>query len=116
VEAMLWAVTLILGVPSALLIPLNWLMFVSWAVESARGKRTGNFSFCPPFICGVAGAVACLVCPWPGVSWWAWVPPLIDPSIALLFAAFVLHVVARIGRLRSPFDGKPPLPEEQPPA
>jgi hypothetical protein len=39
---------------------------------------------------------------------WAWVPPLLDPSIALLLIASVLHVVARVGGLRSPFDGKPP--------
>jgi len=116
VEIMLWAVTLILGVPSALLIPLNWLSFVGWAVESARGKKTGGFSFCPPFLCGVAGAIACLVCPWPGVSWWAWLPPLLDPSIFLLLAASALHVVARIGGLPSPFDGKPPPLDVQTPA
>ena len=40
-----------------------------------------TFSFAPPFLCGVAGALACLVCPWPGVWRWAWVPPLLDPSM-----------------------------------
>jgi hypothetical protein len=108
VDALLWAVCMLLGVPSALLIPLNWLSFVGWVVESARGKRPGGFVFCPPYLCGVAGAIACLVCPWPGVWRWAWVPPLLDPSIALLLIASVLHVVARVGGLRSPFDGKPP--------
>jgi hypothetical protein len=108
VEALLWAVTLILSVPSALLIPLNWLIVVGAVVEAVRRGRSRAFSFCPPFLCGVAGAVACLTCPWPGVWRWAWVPPLLDPSITLLLAASVLHVVARIAGLRSPFDGRPP--------
>jgi hypothetical protein len=40
------------------------------------------------------------------------VPRLLDPSIALLLAASALHVVARLGGLRSPFDGRPPEPPE----
>src|SRR5262245_6444782 len=111
-EALLWAVCLLLGVPSALLILGNWLIVVGAAVEAARGGRSRSFSFCPPFLCGAAGAVACLACPWPGVWRWAWVPPLLDPSIALLLAASALHVVARVGGLRSPFDGRPPQPPE----
>src|SRR5262249_56457659 len=90
------------GVPSALLSPLNWLSFIGWAV-AVRGGHKGGHSFAPPFLCGVAGAVACLVCLWPGVWRWAWVPPLLDPSIVLLFAAAVLHVVARLLRVRAPF-------------
>jgi hypothetical protein len=107
VEALLWVVCLILGVPSALLIPLNWLSFVGWVIAARRGYKGGH-SFAPPFLCGIAGAVACLICPLPGVWRWAWVPPLLDPSIALLLAASVLHVVARIGGQPSPFDREPP--------
>jgi hypothetical protein len=104
-DLLLWAVSLILGVPSALLILLNWLIVGEAAVEAVRHGKSRRFSFCPPFLCGVAGAVACLSCPWPGVWCWAWLPVLLDPSIALLLLASLLHVVARVGGLRSPFDG-----------
>ena len=105
-----WTITLILGMPSALLIPLNWLSFIGWAIAVRRGYKGGH-SFAPPFLCGIAGAVACLVRPWPGVWRWAWVPPLLDPSIALL-PAWALYVVARRGGSRSPFDGRPPQPPD----
>ncbi len=106
-EAFQWAACLILGAPSALLIPLNWLSFVGWLIAVRRGYKGGH-SFAPPFLCGIAGAVACLVCPWPGVWRWAWVPPLVDPSIGLWVVAAKLHVVARLTGLRSPFDCLPP--------
>ena len=111
-EALQWTACLILGVPSALLIPLNWLSFIGWVIAVRRG-HTGGYSFAPPFLCGVAGAVACLVCPWPGVWRWAWVPPLLDLSMLLLLGCCVLHVVARLTGLRSPFDGRPPEPPEE---
>ena len=107
VESLMWAITLILGVPFALLIPLNWLSFIGWVIAVRRGHRGGH-SFAPPFLCGIAGAIACLVCPWPGVWRWAWVPPLLDPSIALLLTSAMLDIVARLAGLRSPFDGPPP--------
>ena len=110
-EALLWIVSLALAVPSALLIPLNWLSVIGWVIAAPRGYEGGH-SFAPPFLCGIAGAVACVICPWPGVWRWAWVPPLLDPSIALLLAASALHVVARLGGLRSPFDGRPPQAPE----
>jgi hypothetical protein len=109
---MMWAVTLLLGVPSALLIPLNWLGFIGWMAAVRRGHK-GGYSFAPPFLCGIAGAIACLVCPWPGVWRWAWVPLLLDLSILLLLAAAVLHVVARLIGSRSPFDSQPPEPPEE---
>lgn len=106
-DALHWAACLILGVPSALLIPLNWLSFIGYSLAVRRGYKGGH-SFAPPFLCGIAGAVACLICPWPGVRWWAWVPPLADPSIGLLLVCGVLHVVTRLTGLRSPLDGRPP--------
>lgn len=109
---MMWAVCLLLGVPSALFALGNWLMVTGAAVEAVRQGHSHSFSFAPPFLCGVAGAVACLVCPLPGVWRWAWLPPLLDPSIFFLLVASVLHVVARVGGLRSPFDAKPSPPEE----
>jgi len=112
VEALLWAVTLMLGVPSALLILLNWLSFIGYVVAVRRGHK-GSHSFAPPFLCGVAGVIACLVCPRAGVWHWAWVPLILDPSIALLLASSVLHVMARPAGLRSPFDGRSPQPPEE---
>jgi hypothetical protein len=108
-EAWQWAACLILGVPSALLIPLNWLAFVGWVVAVRRGHKGGH-SFAPPYLCGIAGAVALFVCPCSGGWQWAWVPPLTDLSILLLLASAVLHVdvVAWLTGLRSPFDGRPP--------
>lgn len=38
-EALRWAVCLILGVPSALLIPLNWLIVIEAMIEVAVGGR-----------------------------------------------------------------------------
>jgi hypothetical protein len=110
-EGLRWTLTLTLGVPSALLLPLNWLALIGWAIEVRRGYRGGH-SFAPPFLCGVAGSVACLVCPWPGVWRWAWVPPLLDPSIALLLASLALQALARLRGLRSPFEGRPPQAPE----
>ena len=111
-DALLWAITLILAVPSALLIPLNWFSFIGWVIAVRRGHKGGH-SFAPPFLCGIAGAIACLVCPWPGVWQWAWLPLLLDLSILLLLVSAVLHVVARLTGLRSPFDGRPPQPPEE---
>lgn len=107
----LWTVTLLLGVPSALLIPLNWLSVVGAMIEARHG-RNGHFSFAPPFLCGIAGAVACLVCPLPGVWRWAWIPPLIDPSITSVLVAALLHLVARAVGMQSPFDCDPPTPDD----
>jgi hypothetical protein len=112
VEALLWTITLILAVPSALLIPLNWLSFIGKAIAVRRGHK-GGYSFAPPFLCGLAGAIACLLCPWPDIWRWAWVPLLLDLSIVLLLVCCVLHVVARLTGWRSPFDGRPPEPPEE---
>jgi hypothetical protein len=102
-----WAVCLILAVPSALLIALNWLSFIGWSIAVRRGHKGGH-SFAPPFLCGIAGAVACFVCPWPGAWRWAWLPLLLDPSIGLLVVALVLHPIARLAGWRSPFDSQSP--------
>lgn len=109
-----WTACLLLGVPSALLIPLNWLSFVGWAVSVRRGYK-GGFSFAPPFLCGIAGAISCLACPWPGVWRWAWVPPFLDLSILLLLGCCMLHLAARLIGLRSPYDGQPPEPSHDEP-
>jgi hypothetical protein len=106
-ETLRWAVSLIMGVPAALLIPLNWLSLAGWLVAVRRGHK-GGLSFAPPFLCGIAGAVALLVCPRPGAWRWAWLPPLLDPSILLFLSSGVLPAASRLIGARSPSDGQPP--------
>ncbi|OWK45245.1 hypothetical protein FRUB_01576 [Fimbriiglobus ruber] len=96
-----------LGLPSALLILFNWLSVIGYGIAAWRGHRGGH-SFAPPFLSGIAGAVACLVCPWSGAWWWAWVPLLTDPSIGLWVIAIVLQAMARLVGLRAPIDRLPP--------
>ena len=108
-ETVAWAVCLLLGVPAALFTLFNWLSFVGYVIACLRGY-SGSHSFAPPFLCGIMGAVTCLVCPLPGAWHWAWVPLLIDPSIGLLLPAAVLHVVARVVGWSSPFDREPSQP------
>ena len=89
---------------------------IGWLIAGLRGHK-GSFSFAPPFLCGIAGTIACFTCPSPGVWRWAWLPPLIDPSSGLILFLSVLHVVARMTGLRSPFDGEtsqPPEDQKQP--
>ena len=104
-EVLQWTICLILAVPSALLILLNWLSFIGWLIAVRRGHKGGH-SFAPPFVCGIAGAIACLICPWPGVWRWAWIPPLADPSIGLLLVCCVMNMIARLTGFPSPFDGQ----------
>jgi hypothetical protein len=41
----------------------------------------------------------------PVVGWWAWLPLVLNPSIALLLVMSLLHLVVRVFGLGSPFDG-----------
>ena len=67
-----WTLFLILAIPCGLLILLNWITFVRWMMKE-KGKR-GSFSFAPPWLCGVVGAIALLVSPNRLVQELAWVP------------------------------------------
>jgi hypothetical protein len=109
IDALRWIVCLVLGVPSGLLILANWGTVVSAMVTAARGGK-GTFSFCPPVVCGIAGGVACLVCPLPEAWHWAWLPPLLDPSILIWPMLVVLLMIGRICGLPSPFDPQPAMP------
>jgi hypothetical protein len=99
----------VLGVPAGLLIVGNWLTVIGALWEAIRLGRSRNFSFCPPFLCGVFGAIACLVCPVPEVRSLAWLPLVADPSILVLIVAVMLHGVARLIGKHSPFDPEPKL-------
>ena len=91
------AVSMLLIVPSALVIALNWLSFVGWAIRSRRGG-TGGLSFGLPVLCGIACAIGCLICPWDDVRRWAWVPLLLDPSIALALVFLSIYAIGAGGR------------------
>ena len=79
-----------LGVLLALLLLLNWCGLIVAVIHSYRHpEQTGGFSFAPPLIGGVLGCVGCLVCPIEGVSRFAWLPLVLDPSI-LVTTVFVI--------------------------
>lgn len=105
-----WPAAYVLGVPSAVLIALNW----AGLLESRRAGR--SYSFAPPFLCGIVGAVACLVCPEPRVRSLAWVPLVADPSLAPLAIVIGVRAAARLGGRRQRSDrgapdGRPDDPE-----
>ena len=96
-----WIICLTLGVPCLLLIILNWLSMVD------AFRRGQSFSFCPPFLCGLLGAVACLICPLEEISSLAWLPLVLDPSILLSVYVLLMHFFARVtGWFPSPL-GRP---------
>ena len=87
-----WTLCLLLGVPAVVLILLNWMSMIS-AVKDRR-----SYSFAPPWLCGVTGAVACLLCPVSQVQHLALSPLVLDPSISIMVMGR-LSVV--LGRLRA---------------
>ncbi len=64
---------------TAIFIVLNWLSFIAFLIK----KPEGNFSFAPPFICGVLGAIATFVAIENHAFWFATAFLLLDPSIGL---------------------------------
>ena len=56
-------------------------------------RRGRHFSFIP-FVGGILGCIACLLCPVPAVRWFAWAPLVLDLSIPV----FWYQVIA--GKLR----------------
>jgi len=94
IDAVRWAVTVALGVPSLLVILGNWAVVAGAAVHAARGATGRGFSFGLPWVAGPVGAAACACCPVALVRQFAWSPMVLDPSYlvpALALAAGVLH-------------------------
>jgi hypothetical protein len=73
-----WGSTLVIAV-TAFVIALNWLSLIAFIVK----KSKGNFSFAPPFICGILGAFASLLALEHHALWVAIGFLLLDPSIGL---------------------------------
>ncbi len=63
----LWSVAILLG--------LFWLYVATFNLLTTFAIRRGSIA---PLIGGIAGGIACLVCPMPGVARWAWLPLLLD--------------------------------------
>lgn len=71
---------------SAIFIVLNWLSLIAFIVQ----RRKGNFSFSPPFICGVLGAIASFGALNHHAAWSASVFLLLDPSIGFALGSIAI--------------------------
>ena len=90
-----WTLTVGLGGFGALIIVGNWASLIGCLYSK---KPTSLV----PLVGGLAGAVACLVCPEAGVRRFAWCPLAADLSISLMLPLFLLYgfgrLVARVPR------------------
>jgi hypothetical protein len=88
VTTLRWTLSVLFGLPAGLLILLNWIDLIRWTRAHKAGE---SLSFAPPFLCGMVGAAACLLCPVSQVQFFAWCPLLLDPSIfgGIIFFRFV---------------------------
>jgi hypothetical protein len=102
-DAIRWILCILFAIPVVFMLP-NWMLFVSKAWEATRTGQSRPFSFALPFIPGVAGVLAVLLCPTPGAGKWAWLPLVLDASIFFFVLAIFLHVIARVIGRPSPFD------------
>lgn len=92
-----WTTFGLLGLPAALLLCSNWLGLTGHAIRSWRAMShdVGGYSFAPPWLAGIVGAIACLACPSPAVRHCAWVPLVLDPSISLMAVAAAIRGIGR---------------------
>jgi hypothetical protein len=67
----------------AALILLNWVGLLA----AIRARR--SYSFAPPFVCGILGALAVGLYPRSGVAVFAFVPLVLDPSIIAAVVALI---------------------------
>jgi hypothetical protein len=91
-----WVLCALLGLPAALLIMLNWADMVRWMKAHRAGQ---GFSFAPPYLCGITGAAACLLCPVSQVHYLAWCPLVLDPSI--LGGVIYIRTILLLRKLRT---------------
>src|SRR5262245_21572106 len=77
-----WLCTTIFGIAGILFVAANVRIVILWIVRRQSGSLI-------PLIGGSALAIAMLVCPWPGIGRWAWIPVVVDLGCAPLFGAWV---------------------------
>lgn len=83
VEILRWLLCILLAVPCALALLANWLLLIN----TRRTKKSTSMVF--PFVAGLFGAAAFLVCPVDRVQWFAWLPVILDVGILGLLGAVV---------------------------
>jgi hypothetical protein len=102
-----WTLCLALGIPSALLMVVNWFGFIDWL------RKDGTFSFVLPWFGGIFCAIACWGCPWEEIRAFWWVPLVLDASISLMVLWLLWLLVRRVARWigwRFPSDHEPNAP------
>jgi len=84
-----WTATFVLTGLALLIIAAN---LVAGILAERRGRNYSAF----PFVAGILGCAACLVCPLSIIKYFAWVPLLADYTIpGFLCAVFVLKAFRR---------------------
>jgi len=83
---------------ATLLILLNWVGLIAFAVNHRGGATRSGYSFAPPFICGPVLAAVWALCPTFPFRRYAWIAVLADPSILFLVLALVLGVFGKLFR------------------
>ena len=74
-EILRWLLCIFIGAPCALALVCNWLCLIG----AFQTKKPTSLVF--PFIAGLLGAAACLICPVERVQWFAWCPVVLDVGI-----------------------------------
>ena len=72
---------------SAIFIALNWMSFIAYLVQ----KSEGGFSFAPPLLCGVLGAIASFGGLEQHAVWFAIGFLLLDPSIGFILGSLAIQ-------------------------
>ena len=83
---------------ATLLIVLNWVGLIAFAVNHRGDATRSGYSFAPPLICGPALAAVWALCPAFPLRPCAWIAVPADPSILILLSALVLGVFDRVFR------------------
>ena len=80
-EIVRWTLCIFIGAPSVLVLAANWLFLIG----TVRTRKPTSLVF--PFISGLLGTTACLICPVEGVQWFAWLPVVLDVGVLGLVGA-----------------------------
>ena len=76
-----WSLSAVLGAVALFCIAGNYRLL--WReIRAKPGEKTPSLI---PIVGGLLGYFALRLCPPPAWSWWAWLPPLLDPGCYLLY-------------------------------